>query len=123
VISFELLRDDGILVVEPQGTLEVSDFEALTRAVDPFIEENGRLQGLLIQSESFPGWGDFGALLSHLTFIRDHHRDIDRVAAVTDSAFLSIAPRVASHFIQAEVRHFNFGDRESAIEWLRGNRN
>jgi hypothetical protein len=123
VISFELLRDDGILVVEPQGTLEVSDFEALTRAVDPFIEENGRLQGLLIQSESFPGWGDFGALLSHLTFIRDHHRDIDRVAAVTDSAFLSIVPRVASHFIQAEVRHFNFGDRESAIEWLRGNRN
>jgi hypothetical protein len=123
MISFELLRDDGILVVEPQGTLEVSDFEALTRAVDPFIEENDRLQGLLIQSESFPGWGDFGALLSHLNFIRDHHRDIDRVAAVTDSAFLSIAPRVASHFIQAEVRHFNFGDRESAIEWLRGNRN
>jgi hypothetical protein len=123
MISFELLRDDGILVVEPQGTLEVSDFESLTRAVDPFIEENGRLQGLLIQSESFPGWGDFSALLSHLTFIRDHHRDIDRVAAVTDSAFLSIAPRVASHFIQAEVRHFNFGDRGSAIEWLRGNRN
>ena len=118
-ISFELLRDEGILVVEPQGTLEASDFAALTREVDPYIEANGRLCGLMIQSESFPGWGDFGALISHLAFIRDHHRNIGRIAAVTDSAFLSIAPRIASHFVKAEVRHFDFSDRESAIEWLR----
>jgi len=95
MISYELLRDEGILVVEPQGKLEAADFAALTREVDPYIEENGRLRGLLIQSESFPGWGDFGALISHLGFIRDHHRDIGRVAAVTDSTFLSIAPRIA----------------------------
>jgi len=121
MISFELLRDEGILVVEPKGTLESADFAALTREVDPYIEENGKLRGLLIQSESFPGWGDFGALISHLDFIRDHHRDIGRVAAVTDSAFLSIAPRIASHFVKAEVRHFDFSDREAALEWLRGN--
>jgi hypothetical protein len=121
VISFELLRDEGILVVEPQGTLEASDFAALTREVDPYIEENGKLRGLLIQSESFPGWGDFGALISHLAFIRDHHRDIGRIAAVTDSAFLSIAPRIASHFVKAEVRHFDFSDRKTALAWLRGN--
>jgi hypothetical protein len=120
MISFELLRDEGILVVEPQGALEAADFAALTREVDPYIEENGKLRGVLIQSESFPGWGDFGALISHLRFIRDHHRDIDRVAAVTDSAFLSIAPSVASHFVKAEVRHFDFGEREAAIAWLRG---
>jgi hypothetical protein len=119
MISFELRRDEGILVVEPQGTLAAADFAALTGEVDSYIEENGKLRGLLIHSESFPGWGDFGALVSHLTFIRDHHRDIGRIAAVTDSAFLSIAPRVASHFVKAEVRHFDFSDRESAIEWLR----
>ena len=121
MISFELLRDEGILVVEPKGTLEVADFAALTREVDPYIEEKGELRGLMIQAESFPGWGDFGALVSHLSFIRDHHRDIVRVAAVTDSAFLSIAPRVASHFVKAEVRHFDFSDREAALAWLRGN--
>ncbi len=121
MISFELLRDEGILVVEPQGSLEASDFAALTREVDPYIEANGKLSGLLIHSESFPGWGDFGALISHLSFIRDHHRDIGRIAAVTDSAFLSIAPRVASHFVKAEVRHFDFSDRKAALAWLRGN--
>jgi hypothetical protein len=121
MISFELLRGEGILVVEPKGTLESADFAALTREVDPYIEEKGELRGLMIQSESFPGWGDFGALVSHLSFIRDHHRDIGRIAAVTDSAFLSIAPRVASHFVKAEVRHFDFSDREAALAWLRGN--
>ena len=70
MISFELLRDEGILVVEPKGTLEVADFAALTREVDPYIEEKGELRGLMIQAESFPGWGDFGALVSHLSFIR-----------------------------------------------------
>jgi len=119
MISFELLRDEGVLVVEPQGTLEASDYAALAREVDPYIEANGKLRGLLIQSESFPGWADFGALISHLAFIRDHHRDIGRVAAVTDSAFLSIAPRIASHFVKAEVRHFDFSDRNAAFAWLR----
>jgi len=120
VISYELLRDEGILVVAPKGKLQAADFAALTREVDPYIEQSGRLRGLLIQSESFPGWGDFGALISHLAFIRDHQRDIGRIAAVTDSAFLTIAPRIASHFVKAEIRHFDFGDREAAMEWLRG---
>jgi len=121
MISFELLRDEGILVVEPKGTLEAADFAALTREVDPYIEKQGKLHGLLIQSKSFPGWGDFGALISHLTFIRDHHHNIERVAAVTDSAFLANAPRIAAHFVKAEIRHFDFSDRDAAMEWLRGN--
>ncbi len=120
MISFELLRDEGILIVEPQGSLEASDFAALTREVDPYIEANGKLSGLLIQSESFPGWGDFGALISLLLFCCGDHRDIGRIAAVTDSAFLSIAPRVASHFVKAEVQHFDFSDRKAALAWLRG---
>jgi hypothetical protein len=119
MISFELLRDEGILIVEPQGSLEAADFAALTREVDPYIEENGKLNGLMIQAESFPGWGDFAGLISHMSFIRDHHRDIGRIAAVTDSTFLAIAPRIASHFVKAEVQHFDFSDREAALAWIR----
>jgi hypothetical protein len=42
--------------------------------------------GLLIEAPSFPGWGSFGALINHMKFVYDHHRKIDRVAAVTDNA-------------------------------------
>ena len=119
MLNYELLKDDGILVLKPDGALEESDFEAVAGELDPYIEEQGDLRGLLIQAESFPGWSDFGAFVSHLRFIRDHHRQIGKVAAVSDGTFLSIAPRIASHFVNAEVRHFEYAEREAAIAWLR----
>ena len=119
MISHELLRDEGILVVSPQAPLEARDFEELAREVDPYIEEKGSLKGLLIDVESFPGWHDFGALISHLRFVRDHHKKTKRIAAVTDNGFLSIVPRIARHFVNAEVRHFPHGDKETALAWLR----
>lgn len=119
MLRYELHEDEGILVVSPSGPLQASDFEQLTRAVDPYIERNRKLRGLLIHAESFPGWNSFGALLSHFNFVRDHHRKIARVAAVTDSGFLSIAPQVANHFVEAEVKHFAFHDKQAALAWLR----
>lgn len=112
--------DTGILEVRPLQRLESSDFEGLTREVDAYLEDEGELNGVLICAESFPGWSDFAALLSHLRFVRDHQRRIRRVAVVSDSAFLTILPRVAEHFVQAEVRHFDYGDRDAAVAWLRG---
>ena len=119
MLNHELHRDDGILVLKPDGALKASDFEAVAEELDPFIDEKGNLRGLLIEAESFPGWNDFGAFVSHLRFVRDHHRHIGKVAAVSDSAFLSIAPKIANHFVNAEVRHFDFNEREAAITWLR----
>jgi hypothetical protein len=119
MLRYELHEDDGILVVMPSGALEASDFERLARAVDPYIESNRKLRGLMICTETFPGWSDFRALISHFKFVRDHHRKIVRVAAVTDSGFLSIAPSVAGHFVDAEVKHFDFRAREAALAWLK----
>ena len=118
MIAHELRRDTGILIVTPQGPLEKSDFEMLAREVDPYIEEKGGLRGLMIQAKSFPGWHDFAALVTHFKFVKDHHRRIARVAAVTDSGFLAILPSIAKHFVQAEVRHFDYADKEKALKWL-----
>ena len=119
MITHELNEEDGILVVSPQSPLQSSDFTRIAEQIDPFIEKKGRLNGLMILAETFPGWENFGALLSHLKFVRDHHRKIKKVAAVTDNKFLSIMPIVADYFVNAEVRHFSFGDRQAAVEWLR----
>jgi len=120
MLHHHLLAEQGILVVEPQGALSREDFASLAREVDPYLEDAGTLRGLLIQSERFPGWQDFGALVAHLRFVRDHHRRVRRIAAVTDSTFLSAAPRIAEHFVSAEVRHFPFEQREAALAWLLG---
>ena len=113
------LLEDAILVVEPSGALEAADFEALAAVADPYIEEHGGLRGLLIETESFPGWRDFAGLVEHIRFVRNHHKHIKKVAAVTNSAFGSIAPEVSSHFVSAEVRRFDFGRRDAALAWLR----
>jgi hypothetical protein len=118
MIRFELLRDRRILLITPDGPLQRADFEQLANEIDPFIAANGKLVGVMIDAKSFPGWDSFGALVSHLKFVADHHRQIERIAAVTDSGFLKIVPRIASHFVQASIRHFDFSEKDRALAWL-----
>lgn len=118
MISFEIDRDKNILIIQPAGKLEVSDFDNLAKSVDPYIEEVGKLSGLMIYTESFPGWQDFGALVKHFKFVKEHHKKIGKVAAVTDSKFISIAPRVVDHFVRAELKHFDYQDKDKALAWL-----
>ena len=118
MIEHELLRERGILVVKPAGTLRAEDFSALAATVDPFIAQHGGLNGLMIEAPSFPGWENFAALVSHLRFVRDHHRQIRRIAVVSDSTFLAVAPKIASHFVSAEIRAFDATDRAAALTWI-----
>lgn len=118
MLHHELLHDQGILIVTPEGPLQQTDFETLAQLIDPFIESKGELHGLLIYTESFPGWNDFSALLSHMKFAKNHVQHIAKVAAVTDSGFLTIMPSIISHFVHAQVRHFDYSDKQSALTWL-----
>jgi SpoIIAA-like len=118
MIHSELLRDRRILIVTPDGPLEKADFERLAKEVDPFLASEGKLTGLMIYAKSFPGWENFGALVSHIKFVADHHRKIERIAAVTDSEFLKIIPSIATHFVRAEIRHFDFKEKDKALVWL-----
>jgi len=120
MIDYELERAEGILILQPKGRLEAEDFKKLALEIDPYIEANGKLHGILLDAASFPGWKDFAALVAHLRFVRDHHRKIEKVAVVSDSTFLTYAPAVAAHFVQADVRHFAQSHREDALAWLRG---
>lgn len=121
MLHHELLRERGILILRPEGALRAEDFTALAAAVDPYIEQRGELQGVVVDAPSFPGWENFAGLLSHLRFVRDHHRRIRRIAVVSDSPVLaSVGPRIASHFVSAEVRSFGTADRAAAIAWLEG---
>ena len=118
MLSHELMRDQGILILRPQGPLEAGDFSSLASVVDPYLEQHGTLRGIMVDAPSFPGWDSFAALVSHLRFVRDHHRFIGKIAAVSDSPILSAAPHLAKHFVKAEIRHFSAKDRAMALSWL-----
>ena len=122
MLKYELNHAESILIIRPNGPLESTDFEKLVQEVDPYIIEKGNLNGLMICAKSFPGWDNFAAFLSHMKFVKNHHQKIKKIAAVTDSSFLSIMPQVANHFVKAEIKHFDYDDKDAALNWLRADK-
>ena len=120
MLNVEVDRKTDIAVIEPRGALSKEDFETTRAVVDGYLEENGRLRGVIVNSEDFPGWESFGALLEHFRFVRDHHREVPRVAVVTDSAVGSVMQAVGDHFVAAEVRRFPFDQFRAAEAWILG---
>jgi SpoIIAA-like len=118
MIAYSLDAESSILYVWPKSSLEKGDFEDLARAADPYIEKTGGLAGLIIETPAFPGWDSLGALAAHFRFVRDHHKNIRRIGLVTDAAAATVAERLASHFVSAEIKHFPAGQREAAKQWI-----
>jgi hypothetical protein len=118
MIQHSFDAEHAILYVRPKSALEKSDFEALARIVDPYITTSGGLAGLVLEIGSFPGWESLGAMAAHFRFVRDHHKQIRRIAVVTDSALGKVAEQLASHFVSAEIKQFPAGGREAATQWI-----
>jgi hypothetical protein len=118
MITARLDKENGILHVRPSGPLEQADFDKLSGLADPYIARKGKLAGLIVEIEKFPGWKNLTGVLQHFRFVRSHHRKIRRVALVTDARVGKIAEKVARHFIAAEVKRFPAGQGQEARKWL-----
>ena len=119
MIRHEILENEGVVVVEPSGPLSVEDFEKLAADVDAYLEKNDKLNGLVIHAHKFPGWENFAGFTHHMRFIRDHHRRIGRIALASDNRAALIAPKIAKHFVSAEVKHFDYQDLAAALAWVK----
>ena len=119
-VDCTILPGTNILQVEPDPgkALTEDDFSAIRETVDAHLQAGKELEGILIATRQFPGWEGFGALASHLKFVRDQHRKIKRVALVTDSPLGSFADHAVDLFVSAEIRSFDFDQRQKALDWL-----
>jgi hypothetical protein len=117
MLTHELRAEDGVLILRLQTALEASDFTSLATLVDAYLDRGGKLNGVLISGKSFPGWENLDGLIAHLKFVRDHHSRIDKVAIVADGLVARLLPSVASHFVHAQLKHFD--DEGSAMLWLK----
>lgn len=129
MINHKLLRMEGILILTPEAPLESADFERLAQEIDPYIEANGKLHGVMIDAESFPGWNDFAGLIAHLRFVRNHHHKVQKIAVVSDSSFLSFGQSLPAILFRLRsstslIRRGKMpctGSRERATSGHRGN--
>ena len=121
MLIINLNEIDGIAILEPDGELSKTDFISASKIIDPYIEKSGKLNGIIINVKSFPGWDSFSALLTHLSFVKDHHKMVAYVAIVTDSPLGRLAENVANHFISAQIKSYPFSEMETAKEWIMDN--
>ena len=105
-------------IIEPQGPLCKDDFDAIASQIDPVIESEGQLDGLIIKTRDFPGWEGLGDIIEHFRFVKNHHRVINKIALATDAKIGEIFPSIVGHFVKAEVKHFDYDDYEAAVEWV-----
>jgi len=119
MINHRIMETEGILVLEPIAALSAEGFLELASSVDAYLAEHPTLHGMLIHARHFPGWESFAGLVAHLRFVREHHRKIERVAIVTDSALGTVVPSLAKHFVAAQIRRFAYSEFEEALLWLK----
>ena len=120
MLKVNLSEAEGIAILEPDGELSESDFKTAAETIDPYIEKVGQLSGLIIHVKSFPGWDSFASFITHMKFVKQHHKKVSRIAFVTDSPIGSIAENIASHFVNAEIKNFSFDKLENAKKWILG---
>ena len=113
-----LNKDNGILILQPHGALKKEDFDHAVKVIDPFIEECGKLKGIIIYTKTFPGWEDYAAFNRHLTFIKNHHKKVKKLALVTDSLVGDFGELISSHFISATIKNFDFDNIGDAKAWI-----
>jgi len=118
MLRVDLKHKESIVILEPDGDLCISDFKRASAVIDPYILENGKLNGLIIHIESFPSWDGFSSLLEHLKFVNNHHEKISHVAFVTNSSLGKFAQNFMDYFISAEIKTFDFNDMQKAKDWI-----
>ncbi|MFB3091286.1 MAG: STAS/SEC14 domain-containing protein [Gammaproteobacteria bacterium] len=118
MLSVEIDEVSGLAILEPDGPLTKGDFELAAKVIDPYIENTDQFSGIIIHTESFPGWDSFAALASHLRFVKEHHKKISRVAISTNSVIGNFSEAVASHFVNAEIKLFSYQELEQAKDWI-----
>ena len=116
-VSHQLIPEAGVIVAEVREPLRAQDFDALSLTADAWLETHDELRGIVIHARTFPGWENIGGFLRHVRFVRDHHRKVRRIALAADTRLAEIAPRLAEHFVQAEIKRFAYDDLEQAIAW------
>ena len=119
MLNIKLDKNNSIAVLEPDGELTEADFINAAKIIDPYLEESNQLNGLIIHTQSFPGWDSFSVFISHFKFVKDHHKKISHVAIVTDSPLGTLAENITSHFVSAEIKHFSYSEYDNAVKWIK----
>lgn len=116
MIKIEKIGQNIIQISLPQK-IEETDFPAIAKEVDVFIQQNGTIN-LLIDASSFSGWEDSNAIKSHMNFVKEHHHKIHRIALMSGHIWQQWIAQSVGIFLIPEIKIFEKNQIAEAKDWL-----
>ena len=107
------------LKIVPSEKLREADFHGLVQQVNPMIAKCGQIR-LLIDASGFNGWESFAAFEAHVSFIKNHQRSVERIAAVVGHDWQHWVVDMARMFLHPEARAFDKSREGDARRWVVG---
>lgn len=101
-------------ITEP---LKSSDFEAITKHVNPILKEYKKAR-LLIDATVFSGWKNIKACEQHFSFVKAHHMNIERIALIAGYAWQHWVIGAIKIFVHPEIKVFDKDQQEEAKKWV-----
>lgn len=105
-----------IYAFKASGKLSDADYRDFTPRIEEILAQESPIS-LLIKLEDFAGW-EARAAWDDFKFGREHQHDFARIAILGESAAEQWMTLVGKAFVDTEVRYFDAGQSQQALEWL-----
>lgn len=101
-----------------KGTLHRSDYRAtLDPAVEDALSRHDKISLLYVLGRDFEGFSG-GAIWADSEVGMSHARRFERIAVVTDQAWIRHSVALFGHLMPGEVKVFSVAEEADASEWL-----
>jgi hypothetical protein len=115
-LSHRVVADGRAVLITVLGPITTEDFEALDLTLDHLLGTSS-LEGVVVHVKNGPSWQNLGSFLRHVGFVREHHRQLKRLALVAEGKLAVFMPAIARQLLAAEVHGFSHRDLEVAVQW------
>ena len=107
------------LKIIPSEKLTEADFHGLAPQVDAIISKFGQAR-LLIDVSAFHGWESSAAFQAHASFIKNHQRNVERIAVIVGHDWQHWLVDAVRMFLHPEARAFDESGEHEARSWVVG---
>ena len=121
MISYEILEDDGVIVLATTGQTAVEDYQVVAPKFFADVRSQG-IRRILLDWREFRGWGSKEApTITFFSWIESRPL-FDRIAVVFHDGVRNEADKFLELFRNADknVRLFQPEQYEAALDWLKG---
>ncbi|MFC0561318.1 STAS/SEC14 domain-containing protein [Halalkalibacter alkalisediminis] len=98
------------------GKITKKNIEKFEREFKEKKEQHERLNLVLFLTE-LTGYS-MQAIMEDLMFGARHLREFHKIAVFSDKKWMELSTRISEYIPGVQVRHFDFGKREKALEWF-----